>query len=343
MTAAARPLDPEEIARRLDPWLGIGSRAGGVVLAVSGGPDSTALMGGAALVGPRIPVIVATVDHGLRPEAAAEAQAVAALAADLGLPHRTLVWRGDKPRSRLQEAARAARYDLLVGLARERGAAALLTAHTLDDQAETVLMRLCAGSGPAGLGGIEPVRHLDGLLLARPFLDLPKARLVATCTARGWPFVTDPGNADPRFARGRLRRVLPLLESEGLTAARLARLAERLRRNEAALRAATEAARTALVRPRPGGLALDAAGLAALPEAVALRVLADAIGAVAGRNSRPARLERLEEALFTRLLPAIAAGERPRFTLGGVLLDLSDGVVALRPEPLRRANRGGAP
>ncbi|ACL60334.1 tRNA lysidine(34) synthetase TilS [Methylobacterium nodulans] len=338
MTEAARPLDREEFARRLDRWLGPGA-AGGVVLAVSGGPDSTALMGGAARLPPLVPVMVATVDHGLRPEAAAEAEAVARLAGRLGLPHRILAWTGPKPRTRLQEAARAARYRLLLDLAREQGAAALLTAHTLDDQAETVLMRLCAGSGPAGLGGIEPVRHLGGLALVRPFLDLPKARLVATCAAEGWPFVVDPGNADARFARGRLRRVMPHLAAEGLTAARLARLAERLRRNEAALAAAADAALDALARPgaRPGGMMLDARGLAVLPEAVALRVLARAIATVVGGNARPARLERLEDVLFGRLLPAIAAGGRLRCTLGGALLHLSGGSLSLSPEPPRRA------
>ncbi|WP_018262885.1 tRNA lysidine(34) synthetase TilS [Methylobacterium sp. WSM2598] len=341
MSDAARPLDPDEAARRLGPWLGAGGQAGGVVLAVSGGPDSTALMGCAAALPPRVPVLVATVDHGLRPESGEEAAGVAALAGRLGLPHRILTWRGEKPRTRLQEAARAARYDLLLGLAREAGAGAILTAHTLDDQAETVLMRLCAGSGPAGLAGIAPARRLGGLLLGRPFLDLPKARLVATCAAAGWPFAVDPGNAAARFARARLRRVMPLLAAEGLTPARLARLAARLRRNEAALAAAAEVARPSLAAAPagPGRLALDAAGLAALPEAVALRVLADAIAAIRAGERRPERLERLEEALFGRILPAIAAGTPLRLTLGGALLDLAGGRLLLAPEPPRRRTK----
>ncbi|WP_407529228.1 tRNA lysidine(34) synthetase TilS [Methylobacterium oryzisoli] len=329
------PLGLAESAERLAPWLGPAARAG-VVLAVSGGPDSTALMGCAACLPPAVPVLVATVDHGLRPESFAEAEAVARAAEAHGLPHRRLAWRGDKPRTGLQEAARAARYCLLRALAREVGAGALLTAHTLDDQAETVLMRLCAGSGPAGLGGIEPVRDLGGIALVRPFLDIPKARLVATCAARGWAFATDPGNRDPRFARARLRRVMPLLAAEGLTPARLARLAERERRTEAALAAVAQAALRTLTRSAPASaLALDAPGLAALPPAVALRVMADAITAL-GAQARPVRLERLEGALLGRLLPAIAEGRALRLTLGGALIAVSQDLLTLRAEPPRR-------
>ena len=335
--AGEAALDPAESAERLAPWLGRKARAG-VVLAVSGGPDSTALMGCAASLPPAVPVLVATVDHGLRPESAAEADGVARAAQAHGLPHRRRAWLGDKPRTGLQAAARAARYRLLVDLAREVGAGVLLTAHTLDDQAETVLMRLCAGSGPAGLGGIDPVRDLDGIALVRPFLDIPKARLVATCAARGWAFATDPGNRDPRFARARLRRVMPLLAAEGLTPARLGRLAERTRRNEAALAAAAEAALRNLTRPPalPAAVALDAPGLAALPEAVALRVTVRAIAAAAGAGARPVRLERLEAALLGRLLPAAAEGRTLRLTLGGALIAVSQGLLTLRAEPPRR-------
>ncbi len=207
-------LGQAESAALLKPWIGPGTAYRGAVLAVSGGPDSTALMGCAASTEPGIPFVVATVDHGLRPGSAAEADEVAGLAARLGLKHRILAWTGPKPAARLQEAARAARYRLLAELARETGADLVLTAHTLDDQAETVLMRLCAGSGPAGLSGMAPARTLVGLTLGRPFLNVPKTRLVATCEERGWPFVRDPSNADPRFGRVRLRRLLPLLAEE---------------------------------------------------------------------------------------------------------------------------------
>ena len=148
-----------------------------LVLAVSGGPDSTALMVLAArwraarASGPEL--IAITVDHGLRPEAQAEAAAVADLARSLGLTHRTLHWTGNKPKSGLQQAARAARYGLLAEAARAAGAGAVLTAHTLDDQAETVLIRLMRGSGLAGLAGMQmcsviPGREPTGPRRARP-------------------------------------------------------------------------------------------------------------------------------------------------------------------------------
>ncbi|KMO43838.1 tRNA(Ile)-lysidine synthetase [Methylobacterium tarhaniae] len=313
----------------------------GAVLAVSGGPDSTALMGCAALGQAGIPLVVATVDHGLRPGSAAEAAGVAVLAARLGLAHRTLAWVGPKPAARLQEAARAARYRLLADLAREVGADLVLTAHTLDDQAETVLMRLCAGSGPAGLSGMAPTRALDGLTLGRPFLSVPKSRLVATCEARGWSFVRDPSNTDPRFGRARLRRLLPLLAEEGLTAGRLARLAGRLRRDEAALSEAAETALRALCRPDPGGegrLVLDGRGLAALPDAVALRVVALAAAGLQGEaTAYPPRLERLERILLGQVLPALREGGTCRRTVAGLLLAAGGGRLTLGPEPPRRS------
>jgi tRNA(Ile)-lysidine synthase len=130
-----------------------------LVLAVSGGPDSTALMVLAARWCERLksgPTLTAvTIDHGLRAESAREAAAVGRLAHQLGLVHRTLRWTGKKPSTGLQEAARTARYRLLAKAARETGATHILTAHTLDDQAETVLIRLTRGSGLTGLGGMQ--------------------------------------------------------------------------------------------------------------------------------------------------------------------------------------------
>ena len=119
----------------------------GVVLAVSGGPDSTALMGLVADTAAEYcgRILVATVDHGLRPASADEAQAVARLAERFGLPHRILVWSSEKPASRIQERAREARYGLLAEAAQTIGARHIVTAHTLDDQAETILMRLLRG------------------------------------------------------------------------------------------------------------------------------------------------------------------------------------------------------
>ena len=137
-----------------------------LVLAVSGGPDSTALMVLAArwrkalMVKPKL--IAVTVDHGLRKEAKREAAAAGRLARKFGIAHRTLRWTGAKPKTGLQETARVARYRLLAGAARKANASHILTAHTRDDQAETVLIRMSRGSGITGLAAMTRISAVPG-------------------------------------------------------------------------------------------------------------------------------------------------------------------------------------
>src|SRR3989304_730507 len=180
-----------------------------VILAVSGGPDSTALMLLAKRWLDRRPrgpgTVAATIDHRLRSESKAEAAAVARLARKLGLRHRALVWSGKKPKTGLPNAAREARYRLLAGLARKLKADAIATAHTRDDQAETVLLRLARGSGLSGLSGIPRPSERDGIPLRRPLLELPKARLLATLKKAGIASAEGPTNRDPRLTRPRPR------------------------------------------------------------------------------------------------------------------------------------------
>jgi tRNA(Ile)-lysidine synthase len=313
--------------------------ASGIVVAVSGGPDSVALLHllarwGAA--GSRPPLTVATVDHGLRPESAGEAALVARLAGGLGLPHHILAWTGAKPARGLQEAAREARYALLGALARSCGASHLATAHTLDDQAETVLMRLSRGSGLAGLAGMRAEVRRAGVRHVRPLLAWRKDDLVALCGREGWPFVEDPSNRDVRFARARWRRLMPVLAAEGLTPGRLARLAERAGRAEDAL---DVKARETLARARRAdGRRLAAHQLLEEPFEIALRALVLALAEVPGSAGRP-RLERLETCLAD-LRGAAAAGRSLRRTLAGVLIGLdARGEIALGPEPLRHRGR----
>src|SRR2546423_14186773 len=169
---------------------------GRVILAVPGGADSTALLvlaarwRSACKKGPEL--IAATIDHRLRTGARREAEAVGALARRLGLRHETLTWTGKKPKTGIEAAARAARYRLLLDFARRAGADAIVTAHTLDDQAETVLMRFAAGSGPAGLAGMRPKDTREGVTLLRPFLSIRKRRLIATLEREGLAWSEDP-------------------------------------------------------------------------------------------------------------------------------------------------------
>jgi tRNA(Ile)-lysidine synthase len=316
--------------------------SGRVILAVSGGADSTALMLLAQrwrrrrTRGPEL--IVATVEHGLRTGSRAEAKAVGALARKLGLSHEILAWRGTKPKTGIEAAARVARYRLLGDLARRLGAGAIATAHTLDDQAETVLMRLAAGSGPAGLAGMRPrdVRH--GVVLLRPLLGLRKARLLATLAGAGIQWADDPMNTDPDFARARLRTAGAVLAREGRTPERMGRLAERVARYEDVVAAAVEVARVRVADPeRPRRL--DGRALVAAPEEIALRLLAEAIigvGASYGAE-KPLRLQRLE-ALWRELRAVIAAGGATRRTLADALVTVDrDGAVLITAAPPRRS------
>ena len=271
-------------------------------------------------------LFAATVDHGLRPQSAHEARQVKRLARMLGVPHRTLRWGGTKPRTGLQQAARAARYRLLGDFARAVKADHILTAHTLDDQAETVLMRMSRGSGISGLGAMRKVSPLPvscsaaggtNVVLVRPLLDLPKVRLLATLDRGGIKYVEDASNRDARFARARLREVMPILAREGLDAPRLALLARRLARADMALERAVEsAAGDVLVRAMtshnmdphsratcdsctPEAMMLDGKKFFALPEEIGLRLLGRAIARVGdGGAPRLGKLESLYEALL---------------------------------------------
>jgi tRNA(Ile)-lysidine synthase len=187
-----------------------------MVLAVSGGPDSTALLHAAAALAPGCGwrLTVAHLDHGLRPSSGDEAAAVAAAATRLELP--VEVRRVDvralaaaEHRS-LEDAGRQARYRFLEEMAAARGADAFIaTAHTADDAAETILLRLARGSGLRGLRGIPPRRGR----IVRPLLQARRATLRATLDAAGIPYATDPSNADLAHARNRVRaELLPALE-----------------------------------------------------------------------------------------------------------------------------------
>ncbi|MFJ7438421.1 tRNA lysidine(34) synthetase TilS [Methylorubrum thiocyanatum] len=337
MSEKSASLD-ERLAHALAPILD--RPAVKVLLAVSGGPDSTALLHAAARSG-RTGLCVATVDHALRPDSAEEAVAVGRLAARLGLPHAILTWDVPRRGSRIQAEARAARYQLLADHAARIGAGLVLTAHTLDDQAETVLMRLIAGSGPTGLAGMRVERPLGpGIRLVRPFLDLPKADLVAYCEAHRLPFLSDPSNADERFARSRLRRLLPLLAEEGLSAARLGRLAARTARDDAALTQRAAIVLSEISELDGDRLRLDGRRLCREPEAIVLRVLGTALDRIVSGFAEPVpeRLERLEALAFEALLPALAEGRALRRTLRGVLIETdAQGRIRLAAAPPRGA------
>ncbi len=229
----------------------------------------------------------------------------------------------------MQAAAREARYALLAAHAREIGADALVTAHTLDDQAETVLMRLAAGSGVAGLGAMAPRSETLGLAHLRPLLDIPKARLAATCRRLALSFAEDPGNLSARFARGRWRAARAVLAEEGLTPGRLAALARRARAADEAIRTMAAAALAEASR----GEALDMRRLADQPEAVVVAALGRWLGE---GEPGPVRLARLE-ACAGALSAAAREARRETRTLAGQVLTLRrDGLLIRQAEARRR-------
>jgi tRNA(Ile)-lysidine synthase len=322
-----------------------------LVLAVSGGPDSTALMVLAARWrntlgrGPRL--VAVTIDHGLRPEARHEASAVRKLARVLAIEHRTLRWTGPKPAAGLQDAARQARCRLLAGAARAAKAGHVLTAHTRDDQAETVLLRLMRGSGIGGLAGMTaaswmPVPAGSGIVLVRPLLDVPKSRLLATLKAGSIAYADDRSNRDPRFARPRLRELMPLLEGEGLTAGRLATLARRMARADAAIEAAVfEAAARLAPGPWPlhGAMSLAVPQFMELAAEVALRLLGRAVAAVGDEGPvELAKLEALCEALVRSPTKA-----RFRRSLAGAVVTLAGDRLTIERAPPRRRSASKRP
>lgn len=314
-----------------------------LVLAVSGGPDSVAMLWLAARWragrerGPRL--IAVTVDHGLRPEAATEARAVKRLAQSLGVEHHVLRWRGDKPSQGIPAAARSARYALLVRLARQFGSVHVVTAHTRDDQAETVLMRLLRGSGIAGLAAMAPRSIRDGFVLARPLLDVPKSRLLATLELAGIGYAVDPTNFDMAFTRARLRALMPVLAREGGDARSLARLAGRLSRAHLALEQVTDAAERACVVVDDAARRsfIDAAIFFTAPGEIRLRLLTRAINR-AGHEG-PAELAKAEMLLAALERAWAGAPARLKQTLAGAVVSLGAKGVSVAPAPPRRSAR----
>ena len=300
----ALPISPEEAAELLTPLACFTH----VALAVSGGPDSLALLHLAARMReaqhatPEITVL--TVDHALRPSSREEAGMVARTAACLGLPHAILTWQhGDAPGTGVQEKARAARYDLMAGYAGAHGIQAIATTHHLDDQAETFLMRLKRGSGLDGLAAIPERSAWAGVTILRPLLDMPKARLVATLAAQGIAYASDPSNVDPRFERARMREAWDALESLGLTPDVLALTARRLRRAREALDHATDAFLADHSEMHDDSAVIDHDALLEVPQEIALRALAHVIEAVGG-SEEPVRLAKLEALLATLIAQA---------------------------------------
>lgn len=285
-------------------------------IAVSGGADSLALLLLAAAARPKR-VYAATVDHGLRPEAAAEAAMVAEICAARGIPHSIL-----RPRAPIsgsvQAAARATRYTLLCQWMDRTGIDWLLTAHHADDQAETLLMRLNRGSGVAGLSGVRARRGR----IVRPLLGWRRAELAAIVAAAGLNPVDDPANRDHRFDRARLRAAMA--GADWLDRERLARSAQLIGEAEDALEWITGRLTSERIEAAGDGLTLDPAEL---PPEIRRRLL---IGAIARID--PAATPRAAE--IDRLIATLLGGNKA--TIGTVMLTGGDRWRLDRAPPRRK-------
>jgi tRNA(Ile)-lysidine synthase len=319
------PLTLAELAAAFDAIGGFEPRPA-IAVAVSGGPDSLGLMlladrwarqrGGQAWG--------LTVDHGLRPESAAEACSVAGWLAARGIPHDILTWIGDKPARGIQQAAREERYRLLADWCRRHGVLHLLTAHHREDQAETHLLRRRARSGVDGLAGMSAVRELTGCRLVRPLLAVPRARLAALLTAEGQPWLTDPSNLNPVFERARLRAAGAGAAPEELDAVIAATRAcgeQRIAREQALDRLIGRA-----VALHPAGFAaVEPAALAAQDDDIVERLLGRLAAAIGGAR-HPLRRDRL-----CRLRAGLAAQPSRARTLGGCrFVPWRDRILVLR-------------
>ncbi|MCA8884933.1 MAG: tRNA lysidine(34) synthetase TilS [Rhodobacteraceae bacterium] len=308
-------------------------------VAVSGGSDSLALLVLAAdwARARGADLYAVSVDHGLRPEAAAECAQVAVQAAALGIPHQTLRWRDWDGQGNLQAAARRARQRLIADWAIARGLRHVALAHTLDDQAETVLLRLARGSGVDGLSAMAPMRRdpAADLIWLRPLLGVRRAALRSLLAERGLVWSDDPGNADNRFDRVKARAVLADPPLPGLGPERLAETAERMSAARLVLDRVARQAADRLARTAYGAVSFDAAGLTGLPDDTRWRLLSAALRLVSGDPYRPrlSALRRAEETALGSGRSATLLGCILQPARGGRLWVLRE-PAALRPGPV---------
>lgn len=301
-------------------------------VAVSGGGDSMALLAILRLWcrSNNRPIFAATVDHGLRPESRFEAGMVADWCAGRCIPHSILTVTGlaEEP-GNLQANARTARYDALrnwsAGVCRHMK---VLTAHTMDDQAETVLMRLARGSGAEGLSGMAEEFWWQGVPWVRPLLGFRRADLRAWMEEEGVPWVDDPSNDDLSFDRIKARRALETLAPIGITVEGLAKTADRLRRQAEVLEQDAALLKNRALRTDPSQTVaeIDREALQTAHPDTAMRFLAETLRRVGGREYRP-RFRALE-LLYNGLL-----GTDPfRSTLSLCIVEATENTVTIRPE-----------
>ena len=312
-----------------------------IAVAVSGGPDSLALLKvlsewSMRVEGPDIYAL--SVDHGLRPESAVEAEGIYDVVA--GWPkvsHSVLKWLGDKPENSIQEEARNARYGLMSQYCQEHEIEHLFLAHHGDDQVETLLFRLAKGSGLDGLSAMREMQKRGDLVLYRPLLGFSKEDLVAYCCENFIDFIDDPFNQKDDFARVRIRKTLAMMEKEGFSLKRASKTAQRLSRAREALDViAIESYDKALSNSNSIRIEFEFDAMHSLPDEIVLRIIQKAMANLMQYTGYGPRTEKLE-ALVSDI---ITQEDFTKRTLGGVVFffcaDKSH--LVLEKESLERQN-----
>ena len=293
---------PHHFAHLMQELLPDGAPPAGFAVAVSGGSDSMALAllsaGWAAKTG--IPLIALSVDHGLRPTSGAEAERVQRWLTARGIETKLLKWDGPYPKTGIQEAAREARYRLMQDYCARHGIRALLLGHQLEDQLETLLMRLSKGSGLEGLTAMQRKSSAGRISLLRPLLSLRRETLRAYLRAEKQDWIDDPSNENPVFTRTRVGAVLT--EMQQLPGSDLDSIALSLARLQRASQSLDDLARQKIeesceISPL-GFIRLSQAALDDCPDELALRILNALIRSVGG--GQRIRLQALEQ-LYVRL------------------------------------------
>ncbi len=322
-----------------EPQLNWLAETGRTALAVSGGADSLALMVLMRQAADRVgaspdSIMVYSVDHRLRPEAAAEAAYVVRTARSMGFSARALAWEGDKPATGIQAAARTVRYRLMAAAMREDDKVDLVTAHHMADQAETVLMRLAHGSGIEGLKGMNGLSFVEGCRVSRPLLGVRPEILRQVVRDAGLVPAQDPSNNDPHYERVRWRQFQPQLDAMGLTIERLSVFSDRVSDAADLINDSADIAHRDLVTPLgEGRTSLPRGRFSVLNPLVRAALLESILGYVSGNRS-PVPLAPLE-ALCARI-----ANERPfrTSTMHGCVIAVQGTQLMIRPEGPRRAS-----
>lgn len=321
-----------------EPQLNWLAESGRAALAVSGGADSLALMVLMRRAADRVGVdpnsiIVYSVDHRLRPEAADEVAYVVRTARDMGFSARALAWEGEKPATGVQAAARNARYRLMAEAMRADDKVDLVTAHHMADQAETVLMRLAHGSGIEGLKGMNGLSFVEGCRVSRPLLGVRPEVLRQLVRDAGLVPAEDRSNVDPHYERVRWRQFQPQLDAMGLTIERLSVLADRMSDAADLINDRAEIAHMELVTPLEGGrVSLPRGRFSVLNPLVRAALLESILGYVSG-NRGPVPLGPME-ALCARIADHVPFKTS---TLHGCVIAVQGKRLVIRPEGPRRA------